>query len=202
MDIFGFAFAVLLVELTPGPNMAWLVALSLSQGRRAGLAAVAGVTLGLTANAILSALGLSTVLAAYPDITRWIGFAGAAMMVWLAWNAWHDAGESSTGKLPALEARKHFTMGFVLNLLNVKAALFFLAVVPQFVSAGQTGWSAIFVLGMVSVVIATLVHLVLVVGASRARASLAKPGRTRIISRIMAVIMLTVAGWFLWGAVA
>ena len=202
MDIAGFAFAVVLIELTPGPNMAWLVALSLGHGRRAGLAAVAGVALGLSVNAVLSSLGLSVLLTAYPDLTRWIGFAGAAMMVWLAWNAWRDAGDSGTGRVPSNEVRKHFVAGFLLNLFNVKAALFFLTVVPQFVSAGGASWTEILVLGMVSVTIATLVHLALVLGASHARTALAKPGRTRGISRGLSLIMLGVAGWFLWGALS
>ncbi len=200
MNIAGFALAVLLIELTPGPNMAWLIALSLGHGTRAGLAAVAGVAMGLTVNAVLSSLGLSALLTAYPELSRWIGFAGAAMMVWLAWNAWHDNGESSTGRLPSSELGKYFAVGFVLNLLNVKAALFFLTVVPQFVSASESSWSDILVLGMVSVSIATLVHIALVLGASHARSALAKPGRTRNISKALSVPMLAVAGWFLWGA--
>ncbi|GAA4642836.1 LysE family translocator [Pontixanthobacter gangjinensis] len=202
MDFAGFAFAVLLIELTPGPNMAWLVALSLGHGKRAGLAAVAGVALGLTVNAVLSSLGLSALLTAYPELGRWIGFAGAAMMVWFAWNAWHDASESSTGRLPSSEVDKHFIVGFALNLLNVKAALFFLTVVPQFVSVSGSSWTQILILGFVSVIIATLVHLVLIFGASHARMALAKPGRTRNISRSLSVLMLAVAGWFVWGALA
>ncbi|MFZ1743069.1 MAG: LysE family translocator [Pontixanthobacter sp.] len=200
MDIGGFALAVLLIELTPGPNMAWLVALSLGHGRRAGLAAVAGVALGLTVNAFLSSLGLSALLTAYPDISSWIGFAGAAMMLWLAWNAWTERDDSSTGRVPSGEVRKHFAMGFVLNLLNVKAALFFLTVVPQFVS--DAGWQDILVLGMVSVAIATSIHLLLVFGASHAKVALSKPGRTRMIGRSLSVVMLGVAGWFLWGALS
>lgn len=202
MNIAGFAFAVLLIELTPGPNMAWLVALSLGRGRRAGLAAVAGVAAGLTVNAVLSSWGLSALLTTYPELGRWIGFAGAAMMLWLAWNAWHDDGESSTGRLPSSEVGKHFAVGFVLNLLNVKAALFFLTVVPQFVSESESSWSEILVLGMVSVSIATLVHLALVLGASNARSALARPGRTQNISKVLSVLMLAVAGWFVWGALA
>lgn len=180
--------------------MAWLVALSIGQGRRAGLAAVAGVALGLTANAILSSLGLSALLTAFPDLTRWVGVIGAAMMMWLAWNAWHDNGESSTGRVPTNAVHQHFLMGFVLNLMNVKAALFFLTVVPQFLPDDGHGWMEILVLGMVSVFIATLVHLTLVLSAAHARDALAKPGRTRAISRSMSIIMLAVAGWFIWGA--
>ena len=58
MDIVGFALAVLLIELTPGPNMAWLSGLAATEGRRAGLSAVAGVALGLLVNGVLAALGL------------------------------------------------------------------------------------------------------------------------------------------------
>ena len=54
MDLLGFAFAVLLIELTPGPNMGWLVALTLAEGRRSGLAATAGIALGLAGNAAVS----------------------------------------------------------------------------------------------------------------------------------------------------
>ena len=57
LDWFGFALAVLLVEITPGPNMAWLVSLTLAEGRRAGLAATAGVAIGLALNAALAGLG-------------------------------------------------------------------------------------------------------------------------------------------------
>jgi hypothetical protein len=54
IDLAGFALAVLLIELTPGPNMAWLVTLTLAEGRRAGLGAITGIALGLAANALLS----------------------------------------------------------------------------------------------------------------------------------------------------
>jgi threonine/homoserine/homoserine lactone efflux protein len=57
LDIGGFALAVLLIELTPGPNMAWLPGLAATEGRRGGLAAAAGVALGLLATGILAALG-------------------------------------------------------------------------------------------------------------------------------------------------
>lgn len=202
MDLAGFAFAVLLIELTPGPNMAWLVALSLAEGRRAALAAVAGVTAGLALNAVLSSIGLAALLTAYPELLRWISFAGAVMMAWLAWNAWRTAGESSTGRLPQNSAQRHFVMGFVLNLLNVKAALFFLTIVPQFVDTGSAGWPQILILGLVNVLLATLIHLTLVLGADRIRTLLASPGRTERVRRTMALVMLGVSGWFLWGALA
>ena len=81
----GFALAVLLIELTPGPNMAWLVTLTLAEGRRAGLGAIAGVALGLAANAAISVLAASLILGQGPALTRGISVLAAAMMAWLAW---------------------------------------------------------------------------------------------------------------------
>ena len=63
IDLAGFALAVLLIELTPGPNMGWLVTLTLAEGRRAGLGAITGIALGLAANAALSVLAASVILA-------------------------------------------------------------------------------------------------------------------------------------------
>jgi threonine/homoserine/homoserine lactone efflux protein len=68
LNIIGFSLAVLLIELTPGPNMAWLAGLGATQGRAAGLAAVWGVALGLLANGLLAALGLATLLQAAPQL--------------------------------------------------------------------------------------------------------------------------------------
>ena len=79
MDILGFALAVLLIELTPGPNMAWLAGLAATEGRRCGLAAVAGVALGLLANGILAALGLAAVLQAAPQLWNILRFAGGLL---------------------------------------------------------------------------------------------------------------------------
>ena len=137
MDIAGFALAVLLVELTPGPNMGWLVALTLSAGRRAGLGAITGIALGLAANAALSVLAASLILAQGPALTQAMSVLAAAMMAWLAWEAWRGAGESSPAATPRQSSERHALAGFVINLINPKSALFFITVMPQFVRGGR-----------------------------------------------------------------
>ena len=92
MDLLGFALAVLLIELTPGPNMAWLAGLAATEGRRNGLAAVAGVAIGLLGNGALAALGLAALLQAAPWLWATLRLAGAAMMLGLAIVTWRDAG--------------------------------------------------------------------------------------------------------------
>lgn len=93
--MFGFAIAVLIVEVTPGPNMAWLVTLTLSEGRRAGLSAVAGVTAGLAANAGVSVLAASLVLETDGPLGRSLSLLAAAMMMWLARDAWKGSTDTS-----------------------------------------------------------------------------------------------------------
>ena len=193
----GFALAVLLVELTPGPNMAWLVTLTLSEGRRAGLGAITGIALGLAANAALSVLAASLILAQGPALTQADSVLAAAMMAWLAWEAWRTPGESSPAATPRDGGQRHALAGFVINLLNPKAALFFVTVMPQFVPGGRPGLSQGLALAAVSVTIATAIHLALVLSAGHARGMVMSGSRTRTVRRVLALAMLGVGVWFL-----
>ena len=78
MDLLGFGIAVLLIELTPGPNMAWLAGLAALHGRGVGLAAVAGVALGLLINGVLAAVGLAALLQVAPGLRTALRLAGAS----------------------------------------------------------------------------------------------------------------------------
>jgi threonine/homoserine/homoserine lactone efflux protein len=193
----GFALAVLLIELTPGPNMAWLVTLTLAEGRRAGLGAIAGVALGLAANAAISVTAASFVLAQDESLTRAASFLAAAMMAWLAWEAWRDAGESSPTAAPHGNASERQALaGFTINLLNPKSALFLITVMPQFVAGGQPTLAQGTALAAVSVTIATTIHLALVIGAEGARGVLMSQARARAVRRVLAMVMLGVSLWF------
>lgn len=200
IDLAGFTLAVLLIELTPGPNMAWLVALTLAEGRRAGLGAVVGIALGLAANAALSVLAASLILAEGESLTRGVSVLGAAMMAWLAWEAWDASGkgegETSPARTPRKASERHALAGFLINLLNPKSALFFMTVMPQFVPDGRPGLAQGSVLAAISVAIATAVHLALVLGAQGARGVLLAPARARTVRRVLALAMLGVGLWF------
>lgn len=197
IDILGFALAVLLVELTPGPNMGWLVTLTLSEGRRAGLGAITGIALGLAANAALSVLAASLILAQDGGLAQIMSVLAAAMMGWLAWEAWRDAGESSTAVAPRDGGQRHALAGFVINLINPKAALFFVTVMPQFIPGGQPSFMQGLAMAATNVAIATTIHLALVLGAGRVRGVLMAEHRARMVRRVLALAMLAVAAWFL-----
>ena len=203
MDLTGFVLAVLLVELTPGPNMGWLVTLTLSEGRRAGLGAITGIALGLTANAALSVLAASYILAQDEVLGQTVSALAAAMMAWLAWEAWQEAGTTSTtAAAPRAASQRHALAGFAINLVNPKSALFFITVMPQFVPGGRPSFGQGLVMAAISVGVATAIHFALVLGAERMRAALLAERRARAVRRGLALAMLGVAVWFLAKAFA
>ncbi len=197
MDILGFALAVLLIELTPGPNMAWLAGLAATEGRRAGFAAVIGIALGLLANGVLAALGLAALLQAEPQLLTVLRLAGALMMIWLGIEAWRGSGKDMSPQLPNHTAWRALHTGALLNLLNPKAYLFFVVVAPRFLNGGTLQLANALLLAVVSATIATLIHIGIVVAGSRAHAWLNDPSRTRLVRRVFAVVMLGVAISFL-----
>ncbi len=198
-SIAAFALTSLVIEMTPGPNMAYLAALSLSQGIRAGLAAVGGVALGLAVYGLVAALGLSAAidnsLLLY-EVLRW---GGVVYLLWLAWEAWASEAETTPEKAgdPDIRPGQAFRRGLITNLLNPKAAVFYVAVLPDFVQVGQgsivtqtLGLSALYV------GIATLVHLVIVLLASRLQSAIQTPDKRRTIRRVLAVALAAIAVWF------
>jgi threonine/homoserine/homoserine lactone efflux protein len=197
LDILGFALAVLLIELTPGPNMAWLSGLAATEGRHAGFAAVAGVALGLLANGVLAALGLAALLGAVPQLWQGLQWAGALMMVFLAIEAWRGA--DGAQRQPGSDGlhRRAFMTGALINLLNPKAYIFFLVVAPQFLGGEGLSLANALTLAVVSAAIATLIHIALVLMGARAHGWLADPRRTLWARRGFAAIMLVVAASFL-----
>lgn len=195
MDLTGFALAVLLIELTPGPNMAWLAGLAATEGRRNGLAAVAGVAIGLLVNGALAALGLAALLATMPALWNALRLAGAAMMIWLAVEAWRGAGKPQAPGSGS--ATRPFAAGVLINLLNPKAYMFFVVVAPQFLGGELLGLRNALLLAAISTAIATAIHCAIVLAGARAQGWLADPARTRIVRRVFALVILGVAASFL-----
>lgn len=131
----AFAALCLGLVLTPGPNMIYLVSRSLSQGWRAGLVSLAGTLLGFVAYMLAAALGLTAIAFAVPFVYEAIKYAGAAYLLWLAWQSIRPGAASPfvARRLEPAGARRLFAMGLATNLLNPKIALFYASLFPQFV---------------------------------------------------------------------
>ena len=135
----AFALISLGMVLTPGPNMIYLISRSISQGRVAGLISLGGVALGFVFYMLCAAFGITALLFAVPYAYDALRFAGAAYLLWLAWQAVKSGGTSpfQIHALPADGPRKLFTMGFLTNLLNPKIAILYLSLLPQFIDPEQ-----------------------------------------------------------------
>ncbi len=193
----SFLLAALVLELTPGPNMAWLALLTATAGRRAGFAAVVGIALGLGLQAVAAALGVAAAIAAWPPLFTGLSLAGVGFLLWLAWDSWRDAGDPAH-HLPGggETGRDGFRRGLVSNLLNPKAAVFFLTVLPGFLAAGS-GPGATLTLSALYVGLATLVHAGIVAAAGRLRGVLADPAVSARMHRVQAFALAAVAVWLL-----
>jgi len=135
-----FAVACVLLAVTPGPNLMYLISRTLCQGRAAGMISLAGTTTGFLFYAVAAALGLTAVFVAVPvlyDVVRW---AGAAYLLWLAWDAVRPRGSGglfARRDLPPARPAVLFRTGMLTSMLNPKVALFYLALFPQFVDPAR-----------------------------------------------------------------
>jgi threonine/homoserine/homoserine lactone efflux protein len=202
MDLFTFLLAVLLLELTPGPNMAYLAALALSRGRAAGLIATAGVALGLAVHAVVAGLGAGVLIQQYPllyEVLRWVG---VGYLLYLAWEGLQGAKETSPERADlALMAGPLLLRGFLSNVFNPKSILFFVSVLPTFVRnhpGAPSLMAQMAVFGLIYVGIATAVHGAIVVLAGRLQPWLTEGSRQQAVRRILSVALAFVAVWLAW----
>jgi threonine/homoserine/homoserine lactone efflux protein len=194
---FPFLVTTLLIELTPGPNMAWLALTSASQGKRSGFAAVGGISLGLALLAAASAIGLAELATRFPTAFNLLRYAGVAYLLWLAWKAWAGEKELSPDATNDNALGAYFRHGLLLNLLNPKAAVFFVAVLPAYVTQNAPVAPQTALLSASYVVIATVVHLVIVALAAQSHAWITVGNRGHIVRRVFAVLLAAIAIWFL-----
>jgi threonine/homoserine/homoserine lactone efflux protein len=129
---------------------------------------------------------------------RWAGF---AFMLWLAFEAWQDASEASTAISDSPQHwRAYFRRGVLVNLLNPKAALLFIAIFPNFISdAGSPTLQAVILMALY-LGLATAIHLLIVFGASSVRSILENQGLNRRIRRVLALLLVLVAFWIAYSA--
>ncbi|MBO9641855.1 MAG: LysE family translocator [Pseudacidovorax sp.] len=176
-DLLFFSLAALVLVLTPGPNMIYCVSRALCQGRAAGLLSLAGVLLGFVVHLAAASLGLTALLLAVPFAFDAIRLAGAAYLLWLAWQAVRPGGTApfQPRALPADPPARLFGMGFVTNVLNPKVAMFYLSFFPQFLhpQAGSVLVQTL-QLGALQIGISGAVNCALVLGAARITAFLSR----------------------------
>ncbi|MEQ1551540.1 LysE family translocator [Sphingorhabdus sp.] len=191
-----FLLTAILIELTPGPNMAWIALTGASVGKRAALTATAGIALGLAVVGAAAAFGLAELAQASPYLFALLRYAGAAYLLWLAWKAWRGQGDVSPEHAHNGNVR-WFRHGLFLNLLNPKAALFFVAILPNYVDSAAPVMPQTLLLSATYVAVATLVHLILALLAGQAHGWFERGRNAIILRKICAILIAAVAFWFL-----
>lgn len=192
----AFLVATLALNLTPGPDMAYVATRAGGQGRASGIAAALGVGAGCLVHTGLAAFGVSALLQHSELAFAALKYAGAAYLVYMAWGMWRaDGSPAATQALPARGHWRVFVEGALTNTLNPKVALFFLAFLPQFVTAGHPHPAlATIALGIAFNVSGTGVNIGVAVLASAARERLSmSPASRRFLSRAAAVLFVGLA---------
>lgn len=190
-----FILTALVIELTPGPNMGYLAVLSIDRGRQAGLAAVAGVALGLLLLGLAAGFGLGSLIAE----TRWLyetlRWGGVAYLVWLAWDSYREAQQPLEQDGGQKDFPGYFGRGLITNLLNPKAAVFYIAVLPNFIAEDAAAGPQSLVLTLLYVAVATLVHLCIVLLASTLQPLLASDKVRSRAGIVFGLLLLSIAIW-------
>jgi threonine/homoserine/homoserine lactone efflux protein len=200
--MFGFVLAVLLLELTPGPNMAYLAALAVTRGRAAGLYATLGVALGLGVHAVVTSFGAGALIQHYPWLYEILRWTGVIYLLYLSWEGWQTQEDPEPERFsPRSDAAPLLLRGFLSNVFNPKSILFFVSVVPSFVRSGPSDATLslqMASLGLVYVAIATTIHASIVILAGELRPWLVQGPRQRLVRRSLSIALAFVAVWLMW----
>ncbi len=179
-----FGLASLVLAATPGPGVLYIVTRTLAQGRRAGLASVAGVALGNLGNAVVASLGLAALLTVSAVAFELLKFAGAAYLLWLGVQALRAPSPRSETVAPeATPVPRILRDGFVVALLNPKTALFFAAFLPQFIDPAGSAIVQSVGFGAAFVAIAACTDTAYVLAAAVAAPALGRMRRATAVGR-------------------
>ncbi len=185
--LLAFGLISLGMVLTPGPNMLYLISRSICQGRTAGLISLGGVALGFLVYLVCAALGITALLMAVPHAYDVLRLAGAAYLLYLAWQALRPGGRSPF-QLRTLDhdrPRRLFGMGLFTALLNPKIAVMYLSLLPQFIQPHGHGsvMAQSVVLGLVQIATSVSVNALIVLAAGSIAAFLAGRPRWQTVQR-------------------
>ena len=195
-----YAVLVFGIVVLPGMDMAFVLASTLADGRRAGFAAVAGLTLGGLAHVVMSTLGIGVLLQRWPALFNAVLVTGALYVAWLGLSlARHASALVQVGDAPSRPLGATFARATATCLLNPKAYLFMLAVFPQFLrpERGALWWQALllFLVGAASQV---LVYGSVALSADRVRGWLRDSAQGQVaLGRTIGLLLLLTAAWAL-----
>ncbi|SFR32526.1 LysE family translocator [Litoreibacter janthinus] len=200
----GFLLVVLILNITPGPDMAYILSRAIAQGAPAGIVSAAGVSVGALFHVVFATI-IFALAAQLPDFAfALLLAAGASYLIWLGVSSLREKAEAIV--VVPMSDRKAMTRifldGVVIDILNPKVALFFLALLPGFMPANNSSPAIWFLgLGVLVVVFSFMIEAVLVMASQKMRTIFAKSTKGQIVlHRIMGVVFIAL-GLFAFTAV-
>lgn len=192
MSFLAFLLAAVLLAITPGPGIAYVVARTAAGGRSEGLASCLGTGLGGMLHVLAAAFGLSVLIAQSAVAFTLLKYLGAAYLVYLGIRLWlRREPAAAVEAVTPQGAHRALVEGIVVEALNVKTALFFLAFLPQFVDPGAALVPQLVLLGSLCVALNTSVDVVAVFAAHRLLSSgAARVARARMMTRMSGATMM------------
>jgi threonine/homoserine/homoserine lactone efflux protein len=193
----AFLGVMTVLAFTPGPANLFAVATGIQKGKRAALAGVVGMNSGTLVWFAAAALGLSAMIQAYPGVFHWLAYAGAAYVAWLGVQSLAGAlqaqGDAGPGHVLVRADRSALRDGFVVQVSNPKALLFFVAVLPPFLDLNRAAAPqlAMFAAGTVGMDVIAMSAYGL--GGAALSARMARPGFRRGFSLAVGLLLLTAA---------
>ena len=190
-NYYGFILAVIMLSLTPGADTVFILTKSIAGGYRQGIASVAGIVCGLFVHTTLAAFGLSVILMTSALLFNIVKIAGAAYLIYLGIMAIKSKSNIIISSEKAtVSIKKTFRQGFFTNILNPKVALFFLALLPQFVNINASTPVPFLILGLTFIAIGTVWSLFLVAASSYISSSLRTSNFSSYLNKISGVIFI------------
>jgi len=197
-DILIFALAALVLVITPGPNMIYLISRSVTQGKKAGVISLSGVITGFVFHIVMASAGLTAILFTVPLAYSILKLVGVSYLLYLAYQAVEPGSRNIfeiRNNLQEDKPSKLFSMGFLTNVLNPKVAIFYVSFFPQFIKPGYGSIMAQSLqLGVIHIIICFSVQFIIIMMASKAALFFAgKPSLIKLQKWFMASVLTGLA---------
>ena len=190
-----FLLAVLALFLSPGPNMAFVLAHGVAQGPRGGFAAAIGISAADLVHTLCAATGITALVAAWAPAFDLLRYAGALYLLWLAAKSWREGGAALAGTASPAPFMRIVRQAWLNNLVNPKALLFFMVFLPQFVNPARGHVTLqLLLLGVLLSAMALLFNTVLGAFSGQiGRRLQARPGAAKFQRGLLAFVMAGLA---------
>lgn len=166
VNYWGFLTACILLNLTPGSDTIYIITRTIAEGKKSGIVSALGIQTGMLFHVLAVSLGLAGVVAHSTTLFAILKYAGAAYLLYLGIKMWRESLVIDNPNLDKLPLGKIYHQGVITNILNPKVVLFFLALLPQFVTSNLENTFLPFLLGFTLLGTSTVWCIILVIAAS------------------------------------